>query len=91
MKKRIFCGLVVFLLSLALLAGCGSRSDEPCMYCGESPSQAYEKADGTFAYVCKDCSAVCMLCGREKATQHYESLLGMMFVCDDCYAAVTGY
>lgn len=88
-KRRLVCGWILLLWSITLLAGCASH--EPCMYCGESPSQAYEKADGTFAYVCKDCSEVCMLCGREKATQHYESLLGMMFVCDDCYAAVTGY
>lgn len=65
--------------------------NEPCDWCGESPSVAYELSDGSEAYVCRECSEYCMLCGDEKATQHYENLIGtMMFVCDDCYEGIAG-
>jgi len=78
----------IFLVALiCMLSGCESMTEEPCMYCGQSPSQEYEKSDGTLVYVCEVCSSECMLC-HDKATKHYESLLGIMFVCNDCYNEV---
>ena len=47
-------------------------------------------SDGSYSYVCKDCSKECAWCG-ERATKHYENLLGMMvFVRDDCYEEIAG-
>lgn len=87
MLKKILVLLIVLLLAVSLLTAC--TVDEPCMYCGQSPSKEYKKKDGSSVYVCEDCSSTCMLCGREKATKHYESLLGIVFVCDDCYKMAT--
>lgn len=89
--KKFLSFLMVGLMVTSMLAACSSTVDEPCMYCGHSPSKEYEKSDGTPVYVCEDCSSVCMICGDEKATKHYESLLGIVFVCDDCYEMATGY
>ena len=90
MKKKKWLGLALIMAMLCFsAAGCSSTVDEPCMYCGHSPSKEYEKSDGSYAYVCEDCSSTCMLCG-DKATKYYESLLGVVFVCDDCYSGVTG-
>ncbi len=90
MMKKVIALFLISLLAFSMLTACSSTVDEPCMYCGNSPSKEYTKSDGTPAYVCEDCSSVCMLCGDEAATQHYESLLGIMFVCDDCYKMATG-
>lgn len=89
-KKGLFAGLGIAVVGLVVVGfvltrAFGNVVNEPCDWCGNRPSVAYETHDGSFAYVCKDCSENCAFCG-EKATQHYENLLGtMVFVCDDCY------
>lgn len=85
--KRLISVLCVSIVFLCL-AGCTHTVDEPCDWCGNSPSVVYKTSDGSDAYVCKECSKVCMYCGK-KATKHYENLAGMItFVCDDCYDGV---
>ena len=91
-KSNMWIKVVVVVAAVIILVFAISRFtslvDEPCDWCGNSPSVAYELNDGSYSYVCKECSKYCALCG-EKATKHYENLVGMMvFVCDDCYEAV---
>lgn len=90
LKKKVSMLLAV-LMSAFMLTACSGMADEPCMYCGHSPSKGYKMSDGEKDYVCKDCSSRCMLCGTEKAKKHYESLIGIVFVCDDCYETVTSF
>lgn len=85
MNKKIPSMLLAIILALCALTGCSGTVDEPCMYCGNSPSKEYKKQDGTPVYVCEKCSSECMICGEKKATKHYESLMGIVFACDDCY------
>ena len=95
-KKYFVCLLSVMIFAV-FIVGCGSKSssektiectstvDEPCDWCGSSPSVAYELNDGSYSYVCKECSEFCFWC-ENKATIHYENLAGIMaFVCEDCY------
>lgn len=89
MLKKIISTLSILCLSVFLLTACGATVDEPCAYCGNSPSKEYKKSDGTAFYVCEDCSSECMICGDKKASKKYESLLGIVFVCDDCYKMAT--
>lgn len=96
-SKKSSCTVVKVILGMAILAIVGvgiinltSISKEPCDWCGKSPSVAYEKNDGSDAYVCKECSEHCAWCG-EKAKKHYENLLGLVvFVCNDCYEGLSG-
>lgn len=86
--KKLLAILLIAVLSVGTLTGCASTVDEPCVYCGKSPSKEYKKSDGTPIYICEDCSSTCMLCYEKKATKHYESPLSIVFVCDDCYEIV---
>lgn len=81
-KLSIASGLCAMLLAATMLTGCGKK--EPCSYCGDETSKKYKLHDGSYDYVCKDCSSECFFCGK-KATKHYESYLGIIFVCKDCY------
>ena len=88
-KSNVWIKVAVAVVAVIILVFAISRFtslvDEPCDWCGNSPSVAYKMSDNSYSYVCRDCSKVCALCG-EKATKHYENLLGMMvFVCDDFY------
>lgn len=87
--KKLGVLLLAAVLVFCALTGCSSTVDEPCMYCGHSPSKQYRKQDGTAVYVCESCSSECMICGDRKATKRYESLLGLVFVCNDCYKMAT--
>lgn len=88
MSAKIIAGVVGAILAIAVLVvilKMPHTVNEPCDWCDNRPSIAYENSDGEMAYVCKECSKYCMFCD-EKATKHYENLAGMMvFVCDDCY------
>lgn len=90
--KRIIRIICTITLSLGLI-GCSKTVDEPCDYCGNTPSVAYKTTSGYGdAHVCKKCSSTCMLCDEKKATKHYENLFGgIVFVCDDCYKEVEEY
>lgn len=79
-------GIVVLVAVVVIIAiSLSSINNEPCDWCGSTPSVAYKMSDGSKAYVCKKCSEECAFCG-DKATKHYENLLGtMVFVCRDCY------
>ena len=82
--KRFVLFLLISVVMLFGITGC--TVDEPCDWCGNTPSVAYKTSDESMSYVCKKCSKTCMICGKNKATKHTENLLGMMmFVCDDCY------
>lgn len=64
-------------------------SNEPCDWCGNTPTLSYKLQEGGYAHICKRCRSSCMLCGAP-STRHYENLLGtMVFVCDDCYEEVS--
>lgn len=83
--KKVVVGIVVIAVAIFIITRFTSVVDEPCDWCDNSPSVAYKMSDGSYSYVCKDCSKKCVWCG-EKATKHYENLANMMvFVCDDCY------
>lgn len=84
--KKVVIGIVAVVIVFFIISRFNSTVDEPCDWCGSVPSVEYEMSDGSYSYVCKECSKKCVYCGN-KATNHYENLLGMMvFVCDDCYA-----
>lgn len=88
--KMVVLGVIVVAVVLFIVTRFTSTVNEPCDWCGNRPSVAYKMSDGSYSYVCKDCSRECAWCG-ERATKHYENLLGMMvFVCDDCYNDVSG-
>lgn len=87
-KKRVVGGAVIVVVIFAITRFTATV-DEPCDWCGDSPSVAYKMSDGSYSYVCKECSEKCAWCG-EKATKHYENLAGMMvFVCNDCYSEIS--
>lgn len=89
--KKAIVVLVVIAIGAFIIPRFMATVNEPCDWCGDSPSVAYKLSDGSYAYVCKECSKNCALCG-EKASKHYENLLGMIvFVCDDCYEDVQQY
>ena len=88
--KKVVLGVVVVAVALFIITRFTATVDEPCDWCGSRPSVAYKMSDGSYSYVCKDCSKECAWCG-ERATIHYENLLGMMvFVRDDCYEEIAG-
>ena len=76
MKKLI----IISVLLVMLVSGCASSSNEPCIYCGETLSKAYN-ANGHKSYICDECSSECFFCG-DKATKKYVSVDGeMSFAC----------
>lgn len=87
-KKKIITGGILLVAAIVIVWRLLAISNEPCDWCGSSPSVAYKTSDGSKAYVCRECSKKCAWCDN-KATRHYENLLGMIvFVCDDCYEDV---
>lgn len=83
--KKVILGVAVVAVAIFIITRFTTTVDEPCDWCRNKPSVAYKMSDGSYSYVCKDCSKECAWCG-DKATRHYENLAGMMvFVCDDCY------
>lgn len=88
--KKWLLGIAVIAIAIFMITRFTSTVDESCDWCGDRPSVAYKVSDGSYSYVCKDCSKECAWCG-DKATKHYENMVGMMvFVCNDCYKEVTG-
>lgn len=88
--KKAVLGVAVVVAAIFIFTRFTSTVDEPCDWCRNKPSVAYKTSDGSYAYVCKDCSKECAWCG-DKATKHYENLAGMMvFVCNDCYEEIAG-
>ena len=83
-------GIVIIAVAIFTIHHFAATSNEPCDWCGHRPSVAYKMHDGSYSYVCKDCSKKCAWCG-DRATKHYENLAGMMvFVCNDCYKEISG-
>lgn len=90
LKKKLIIAGVIVCAAFAIIKLTSKTVNEPCDWCGNSPSVAYELHDGSYAYVCKECSKKCAWCG-EKPNRHYENALGtMVFVCDDCYEGFYG-
>lgn len=89
--KIAVLGVIVIATTIFIITRFAATTvDEPCDWCGNRPSVAYEMSDGSYSYVCKECGKECAWCG-DKATKHYENLAGMMvFVCDDCYEEIAG-
>ena len=88
--KKVILGAALIAIVVFVITRFTSTVDEPCDWCGNKPSVAYKTSDGSYSYVCRDCSSECAWCG-DKATKHYENLAGMMvFVCDDCYEEIAG-
>lgn len=85
---KIVLGGVLVVIAVFMITRFTSTVDEPCDWCGSTPSVAYKMHDDSYSYVCKNCSKKCAWCGN-KAIKHYENLAGMMvFVCKDCYEDV---
>ena len=88
-KKKIIAIVATLVVIIGLFAF-PSVTNEPCDWCGDSPSFKYRVSGGEKAYVCGDCREECSFCG-DKAKKHYESSSGMIvFVCKDCYKEVKG-
>lgn len=88
--KKLAIAALIVVIAFLIVTRFSSTVDKPCDWCGDRPSVAYKLNDGSYSYVCKDCSKRCAFCG-DKATKHYENLLNMMvFVCNDCYKEVGG-
>lgn len=93
-KSKFTIGKIMGIVVLVATVAIGvkllfSISNEPCDWCGNTPSVSYSMSNGSKAYVCKKCSKECMFCGNN-ATKHYENLLGTVaFVCDDCYDKIS--
>ena len=89
MKKFMKLGVAISLMAAALMLSSCAMSNEPCEYCGETPTKGYKTSNDDKFYVCSDCSSECAFCG-DKATKHYTNLLGMeMFACKDCYESIS--
>lgn len=87
--KKVVLGGAAVVVALYVITRFTSTVDKPCDWCGNRPSVAYKMSDGSYSYVCKDCSKECAWCGA-RATKHYENIAGMMvFVCDDCYEEIS--
>lgn len=79
--------LIIAIASIVMLSAC-ALSNEPCEYCGDTPTKGYKTSNDEKFYVCNECSSECAFCG-DKATKHYTNLIGMeMFVCRDCYESI---
>lgn len=88
--KKAIVGIIIVTVAIFVVTRFTSMVDEPCDWCRSRPSVAYKMSDGSYSYVCRDCSKECAWCG-DKATKHYENLAGMMvFVCNDCYEEIAG-
>ena len=69
-QKKVVVGIIAIAVMVFIITRFTSTVNEPCDWCGNSPSVAYKLNDGSYSYVCKDCSEYCAFCG-EKATKHY--------------------
>lgn len=86
--KKMALGVAVVAVAIFIITRFKATVEEPCDWCGNRPSVAYKMSDGSYSYVCKDCSKKCAWCG-DKAVRHYENAAGMMvFVCNDCYEEI---
>lgn len=84
-KKILLILLIVCIgvVGIILVTTSSKTVDEPCDWCGDSPSKEYKTSSGV-AYVCEECSKECYFCNNE-ATNHYENMMGMIvFACDEC-------
>ena len=87
--KNLKTVIAMVVIAMTLMLTACSASNEPCDYCGNTPSKGYKVAGGEKFYVCSDCSSECAFCG-EKATKQYTAMLGnVMFVCTDCYNSMS--
>lgn len=87
-RKKILIGVICIIVAIVVLSKLPSLTNEPCDWCEESPSFAYDMSDGSKSYVCMECRTKCAWCG-ERAVKHYENGLHMMvFVCKDCYESL---
>ena len=83
--KKIVVSMIAVVAIVVGIISFSSVSNEPCDWCGDSPSKAFKTNSGGKAYVCSDCRKECTWCG-DKATKHYENYFEMIvFVCNDCY------
>ena len=98
MKKAVLG--IVCAVFLMMSAGCsavssitvgGYTSDEPCAWCGETPTKEFKTSGGDPCYICEEHTHECGVCGKnfDKELNHYTNLMGIeTFVCDDCYQDV---
>lgn len=84
-SKKIIVSIVAVIAVIVGIFSFSSFSNEPCDWCGNTPSKAFKTHSGEKSYVCSDCRKECAWCG-DRATKHYENYLEMIvFVCSDCY------
>ena len=97
--KKVILGTVcaVFLVmstgcsAVSSITGGEYTSDEPCAWCGETPTKEFETSNGTASYVCEEHTHECSVCGKksDKELKHYTNLVDVeRFVCDECYQDV---
>lgn len=83
--KKVVALLILAVISVIGIYSILSFSNNPCDWCGDSPSKVFKTNDGGKAYVCSDCRKECTLCG-DRASKYYENYFDMIvFVCKDCY------
>ena len=84
--------LVLLLIPMILLSGCGGgyTSDNPCIYCNDTPTKKFDALGGD-CYICEKCSTTCAFCGK-KATKEYQNGFGYpTFVCNSCYESLKSF
>lgn len=91
-SKVFFIIMAVYMMIVCSSCSVGYLSDEPCAWCGNTPTKqiSSENTEVEAKYYCKECVSDCMFCS-ETATNHYTNLLELeVFVCGDCYGDATG-
>ncbi|MBR3835639.1 MAG: hypothetical protein IKJ69_02475 [Clostridia bacterium] len=88
-NKKLVAAIIASIIVIVGIVSFASFSNEPCDWCGESPTKGFKLNNGGKSYVCADCRKKCAWCD-DKADKHYENGLEMMvFVCDDCYEDIS--
>lgn len=88
---RIIKSILALTAAVVLCCGCagGYTSDEPCVWCHQSPTKEFKTSNGTACYVCEHHAKTCAVCNKtfEKELRHSTNLLDIeLFMCDDCYS-----
>ena len=80
MKKILIPIITTIIFLLFTACGGGYSSEEPCIWCGRTPTK--EIKDN---YYCERCVTTCLFCG-DPATEEYTNAMGIeSFVCVECF------
>ena len=85
MKRLLPLAALFLTLCLSACSG-GYTAQEPCAYCGDTPTKEYTTDTGDPCYVCETHSTTCAICNEPTATRHFTNGFGFeTFICEDCY------